>query len=110
MKSQPVLSKHVCSSSCAATVDRQFIVIFGTVFMGVFSHVTFFCQSTSVVSWAQFLLGESAADTKLLPKLQPVHLYGTAGLHHTAVSWQVQDGGNVCIQKIFNILTQKQWQ
>jgi predicted nucleic acid-binding Zn ribbon protein len=55
------------------------------------------------------LLGETGAATKLLPKIKPVQLYGTPGLHCTAVSWQIQDDGKVCVQKIFNILTQKWW-
>ena len=85
-KSHQHPAKVVFITSCAATEARQFIVIYGTMFMGVFSCATFFCQSTSVVSWAQFLLGEAAAETKLLPKLQPVQLYGTAGLHHTKLA------------------------
>jgi hypothetical protein len=56
------------------------------------------------------LLGQSAADTRLLPKLKPVHLYGTAGLHRSTVSWQIQDAGKVCVQKVFNSLTCRRWQ
>ena len=82
-----------CRLSCPANVSWQFIANYGTLFMGGFSRTTFFCKSTSVVSWAQFLLGQSAADTKLLPKLKPVQLYGTIRLHRTAVSWQTQDAG-----------------
>ena len=88
-------SKACLQASHTATVTTQFIVNYGTLFMGVFSCATISCQSTSGVSGAQFLLGQPAADTKLLPKLQPVQLYSTAGLDGTAVSWQIQDTGKV---------------